>query len=329
MKPNAESKVLERLSAGRAAQAVAIACCLFLLVFLVGCSCSPEEEKKKDEPKKEETVAVPDVVGMTKEDAQRVIKDNGFTVGTVSEEASETVAAGNVISQNPKEKSQAKAAATINLVVSKGSTKPPAQVTVPELSGMTQTQAEEVLLALKLVPLPEDPVYADGVAPGKVFKQSSAAGTAVDVGTTIRFTVALGTEVAAVPSVVGLTKDAAVKALADAGFGADIVVQYNESIEEGKVITQNPYPKLQVVKGTTVTLVVSQGATPTGKVEVPDLSAMTLAQAVQVCNSAGLVLVPTGDDLNGNIVSQTPVAGTMVEKGSKISATFEAFKPVS
>lgn len=298
-----------------------------LLTGLVGCSCS-SEEPKKEESKSAETVSAPNVVGMTKDDAQRVIKDNGFTFGKTSEENSETVPSGNVISQDPKEKSEVKAGATINLVISKGSAKAPEQVTVPNLTGMTQTQAEKALLDLKLVPMPGDPVVSNDVAAGTVLQQSNAAGTSVNVGTTITFVVALGADIVAVPNVVNQGSDAASKALKDAALGVDIVEEYDASIPAGSVISQNPSANIKVVKGTTVTIHVSKGAVPVGNVAVPDMSTMSLAQALQVMSSAGLILAPSGGDLNGTVVSQSPAAGTNVAPGSTVSVTIESPKTI-
>lgn len=292
------------------------------MLGLAGCACS-NEEIANDDTQKEETVKAPNVVGMTKEDARRVIADKDFNNGAVSEEYSETVAAGNVISQDPKEDTKIKAGETISLVVSKGSNKPPEKVTVPDLKGKTQTEAEKALLDLELVPIPTDPVVIDGVTPGKVFQQAVAAGTAVDAGSNVAFTVALGVEVVAVPAVVNQSKDAAAKTLTDTGFGVDVVEEYNASSAAGTVISQNPNAKIRVVKGTTVTLHVSKGAVPVGNVAVPDLTTMDLAQALQVCNSAGLILKPTGEDFNGGVISQSIVAGTMVTPGTSIEARFE------
>ena len=269
------------------------------------------------------TVEVIDVVNMTKDDATRVIATVGFKLGAVSEDYSETVAAGNVISQSPEPGKQVDSGSTITLVVSKGSNAPPEKVTVPNLSGMTQTQAEDALLAIKLMPLPGNPEFAPGVDPGKIFKQSVNPGTSVEVGTTIRFVVALGSETVTVPKVAGQSRDAAVGALVAAGLGVDVHEEYNATVAAGLVITTNPYGGVVCVKGTTVFVTVSAGPVPVGTVKVPDLSTLTLSQAIGICNSAGLVLDPTGSDLNGTVVKQDPAPGTMVEPGKRIIAQFE------
>ena len=236
-----------RLSMLAVGLAVILACCL--TAGLSGCSCSSDQgkqdnkqaEQKKEpvkEPEKEKKVedkAVPNVVGMTKDDAQRVVADAGFKVGAVSEEESAEVAAGMVLKQSQKAAEQASAGSTVDLVISKGVKKDPVQTTVPDLTGMTQTQAEDALAKANLVPKAGDPVFKDGVGAGKVFSQSVAAGASVEEGTTVGFIAALSKEVAAVPSVVGLAKDAAASTLANAGFNVDTVEAYNASVAGTKV----------------------------------------------------------------------------------------------
>lgn len=306
------------------------ACCALALASgaltgLAGCSCS--EQRGKDDAggpsaKTEEAKDVPNVVGMTKEDAQRVVSAAGFTVGALTEEESETVAIGMVMRQEPKAHGQARSA--IDLVVSKGVKKAPARTSVPQLAGMTQTQAEEALAAAKLVAKAENPVYKEGVEAGKVFAQSVAEGTSVDEGTVVGFTAALGKEVVAVPSVAGMGKSDAAAVLADAGFNVDTVEAYNSSVEAGKVIGQNPNPKIQCVRGTTVTLVVSKGAAPdpVEQVPVPDLATLSLPQAQGVLESAGLVCKHIGPEY-GYTIAQSIAAGTRVDRGTTVTVTLE------
>ena len=68
-------------------------------------------------------VTVPGVVGLTQTAAQTLITDAGLTVGTVTEDHSETVATGLVISQNPAFGASAPKGAAVDLVVSLGSGK--------------------------------------------------------------------------------------------------------------------------------------------------------------------------------------------------------------
>jgi hypothetical protein len=66
------------------------------------------------------TVPVPDVVGQVQNVAEQEITDAGLGVGTITTEASDTVAAGSVISQSPDAGTEVSPGATVNLVVSAG-----------------------------------------------------------------------------------------------------------------------------------------------------------------------------------------------------------------
>ncbi|MGB4592183.1 MAG: Stk1 family PASTA domain-containing Ser/Thr kinase [Coriobacteriia bacterium] len=93
-----------------------------------------------------ELTKVPNVVGMKKADAQKTLKDAGFK-SKVTEEYSDTVAVGVVISQNPDPDVSVDAGSTITIVISKG----PDQVTVPDVTDMTEADAVAALEAKDLV----------------------------------------------------------------------------------------------------------------------------------------------------------------------------------
>ena len=318
------------------ARRIAAICIAALMAFgalgLVGCSCSNTSTKTDDDNAKKEQVndkknatkTVPNVVGMTKDDAERVIKDAGFAVGTETEEASETVVAGAVISQSVKAKSEAKAGSSTGITVSKGSDKPAKRVSVPSLIGMTQTQAEDVLASLKLVSKAEDPVYSEDAKPGTIFKQSVAAGTEVEEGSTVSFTAALGKDFAIVPRVIGLDRDGAFDALKKASFNVDIIEAYSGNVAAGKVMYQNPSEGVQCVSGTKVTITLSKGAAPapTEQVAVPNVVTLTLEQAQGVLESAGLACKFAGEE-EGMVVEQSIAAGTKVDRGSTVTVKLE------
>ncbi len=71
-----------------------------------------------------------------------------------------------------------------------------------------------------------------------------------------------GSTTKAMPNLEGMTKDEATAKLAEAGDGFYIVStseQYNDDIDEGKLISQDPARDTQCSKGTKVTLVFSRG----------------------------------------------------------------------
>ena len=63
---------------------------------------------------------VPNVVGKTESDAKAALKDAGFNVGTVTQQNSDSVEAGKVISQSVAADKYLEKGGTVDLVVSKG-----------------------------------------------------------------------------------------------------------------------------------------------------------------------------------------------------------------
>jgi len=82
-------------------------------------------------------VTVPNVVGLTRTAATTALQTAGLTAGSVTMQSSTTVAAGRVISQNPRGGMQLSQGASVSLVVSSG----PPTIAVPNVVGFSQAAA--------------------------------------------------------------------------------------------------------------------------------------------------------------------------------------------
>ena len=71
-------------------------------------------------PVKQEEILVPDVVGLPLAEAETVIIDAGLTVGTITEDYSDTITAGDVISQDPASSELLPPGGVVDLVISLG-----------------------------------------------------------------------------------------------------------------------------------------------------------------------------------------------------------------
>jgi len=71
-------------------------------------------------PTEPELITVPNVVGMTQADAEDAIEEAGLTVGTVTQEFSDTVPEGQVVSQDPTAGTKVAPETAVNLEVSQG-----------------------------------------------------------------------------------------------------------------------------------------------------------------------------------------------------------------
>lgn len=89
----------------------------------------------------EEEVSVPNVLNMTIEEAQNEVRDLGINIVLKSEEFSNQVSEGKIITQTPIAGSKLKKGDSISVIVSRGNTKVP----VPNVVGMTLSDAEKLL----------------------------------------------------------------------------------------------------------------------------------------------------------------------------------------
>lgn len=134
-------------------------------------------------------LTVPDVVGLEQAVAESVIVSAGLAVGSVSMANSNSVPAGNVISQDPAGGSSAAAGTPVDLTVSLG---PAVQVIVPDVVGLDQAGAESAIESALLVVGTVSTVSSDSVPAGNVISQSPSGGSTVTSGTSVDLTVSLG-----------------------------------------------------------------------------------------------------------------------------------------
>ncbi len=149
-----------------------------------------------DVSKGPEPVPAPDIVGMTRAEAETAITGAGLTVGFVAEVFSGTVPAGRVISQNPPAGTPTQLGTGVGFVVSRG----PA-ISVPDLAGMTQAEAEAALDEAGLLAGTVTPSVSETVPAGRVISQNPAAGTVLAANAPVDIEVSLGPALVAMPDV--------------------------------------------------------------------------------------------------------------------------------
>jgi eukaryotic-like serine/threonine-protein kinase len=127
------------------------------------------------------SISVPDVVGKTWEDASAILtKDKIEPVR--SDQSNATVAAGTVISTSPVKGITVARGDTVTVVVSTGA----AQVSVPEITGLTVAAATKVLLKDGFTVDPTvDSTHSPNVAAGVVTASTPTGGTASSEGTAV------------------------------------------------------------------------------------------------------------------------------------------------
>src|SRR5258707_14551298 len=91
-------------------------------------------------------VTVPNVVGLTQAAATTAITEPKLTLGKVTQQNSNTVVTGNVISQDPASGGSTAEGSPVDLVVSSG----PPMVAVPKVVRLTQAAATTAITEAKL-----------------------------------------------------------------------------------------------------------------------------------------------------------------------------------
>lgn len=163
---------------------------------------------------------LPELTNMTLEQARIALEELGLVLTEAESEFSDTVPVGVVLSWTVPDSPTLVANDTVTkgTVVRVVPSAGPEPRVVPQLMGTalavatTALEAETLLIAVG----PEE--FSDTIPVGHVIRQTPAAGTVVDFGTTVTVVLSKGPDLVAIPSLAGLNPEGASAALRDAGF---------------------------------------------------------------------------------------------------------------
>ncbi len=228
------------------------------------------------------TVSVPDVLGMTEQEARAELQRAGLDVSGVTEEYNSDYAEGEVCDQNPDANQQVAEGSSVALVISQGADPSESQVQVPSIVGRDETTALEMLaqVGLEGTKVAEEP--SDDVAAGSITRCEPGVGNAAQQGDTVQYWVSSGPDSVEIPSVDGYDEDNARRLLENAGFSVTVATEESSSVAEGMAIRTDPTGS--AAQGASITLYVSSGS---GQVDIPDLTGMTKSQAENALRRAG------------------------------------------
>jgi len=262
---------------------------------------------------------VPDVVGETEGDANTLITAVDLVVGVVVYQYSDTIPAGEVISQNPVGGTTALIGTPVDLVVS--------AVIVPNVVGQMQTDANSVVIGGGLTVGDLTYEYNDTITAGIVLQQSPDGNTIAALGSEVDMLVSAGRPT--VPDLVSLTQADANAALSSVTLTVGTMTyEYNDTIASGIVLQQSPSAGTVVLVGSSVDIVVSLG-----RPMVPYVTGMTQAEANSVITSidsltVGVITSQYSDTITaGLITGQNPSAGTLVAIGTAIDLAASLGQP--
>lgn len=211
-------------------------------------------------------VQIPELVGLTEEQAIQKIKESNLIYEKESEDYNKDYAEGQIYEQTPKYRANytIKEKSIIKVKVSKGTEK----VVVPKVVGMTYDEAVKALENAKLKAERVEET-SKTIQEGYVISQEIEANESANAGDAIKIHVSIGTGIAQVvmPNVVGYSEENAKNALT--GKNLTVTIEYSEdtSKNNGEVLSQSIEKGKNIDEGTEVTLVVNKlSETKTAKI---------------------------------------------------------------
>ncbi|MFC7619937.1 Stk1 family PASTA domain-containing Ser/Thr kinase [Microlunatus sp. GCM10028923] len=195
-------------------------------------------------------------------------------------------------------------------------------VKVPRVIGYNKDAAESQLTNAGLKVDARTVNSKDESTIGNVLKQSPQDGEEVPAGTVIKLDINGGPKQVQIPDdLLGKNVDDVREELEDLDFEVEIVDATEEDLDdnEGDVLEIDPKEGSTQAAGSKVTLTVA-----TGKSEVPGLIGSTVEKADRDAKERGFEIVwrerEDADATPDTVVEQDPEEGTMLKRGSKITA---------
>lgn len=202
-------------------------------------------------------VELPNLVGMSKEEAQKEAENLKLKFEIKEEEFNKEVPEGYIISQDPKyiEKYNVKEGSTITVVVSKGQEK----TKVPNVKGKSQEEALQLLeeANLKAEIIEET---SKTVKEGYVISQETEPDEEAFAGDTVKIHISKGTGIKQVNvvSVTGQNEANAKTTLTGLGLKVNVAYEEDTSKADGIVLKQSIEGGKTVNEGTTITITVNK-----------------------------------------------------------------------
>lgn len=259
------------------------------------------------EPDLSEYIEVPDLTGMTLEEAEYAITDAGFKPGTTSEKNSNSPQ-GMVIDQIPSACSLAIPGAAIDITVSKI-----IDVEMPTIVGLDIDSGEQVLINSQLE-VGEITEQSSKSTSGTILIQSIEAGTTVLVGTPVDIVIA-ARETVEVPGLIGKNLDMAKYLIRSAKLKPGNIVKKVSTKKADTVLEQDPPAGTVVLEGECVDMVISI----IEALKVPDVTGKHINEARTILENKelriGRIIKRTSTLGTGTVLDQNPKAGTEVDAG--------------
>ena len=206
------------------------------------------------------------------------------------------------------------------------------EVTVPDVKGMSYSEAKEVLEAKGLkIEKADEPIASQKIEKGKIVSQTPSKNSKVKKGRTVRVILSAGNTELKVPDLKGLSYKEAKTLLSEMGLQISKGDEVDsDSVAEGLIASQYPSAKTKVDKGDIITVNISKGKKDA---VIPKLVGTTFTSESDVSATLskygyklGKVSYEESYETPGTIIKQSPDAGTTAEKNTTVDIVISKAK---
>ena len=229
--------------------AIILACILVFSIAMGGTYLALSLGKTKE-------VQIPNLQGLTKEEAEQKAKELKIKVEVSEEKYHLEIPEGQIIEQDPKyqDNYKIKEGSTIKIVISKGQE----IVEMPKVVGKTRDEATSALKEIGLEVKVEEE-FSDDVEKNYIIKQEIKEGEKIPAGTTVTIYSSMGIEQIQVPNLSGKTESEAKSAISSAKLKWKSTDKTSDSSKpNGVVVNQSISSGSMVDKNTEITITVNE-----------------------------------------------------------------------
>ena len=262
------------------------------------------------------TVKVPDLKGMTIEEAKKAVEDAGLKFVDAGTEKSDEEE-GTVIKFDPEFGKEVEKGSEVSVITSAGVTK----IKMPNLVEETEADAKATLDKLNLTNYKIENAFSDEIEKGKVISTNPNKGEEITEDTAITIVVSKGKETKynTMPDLMGKDRDEAIAELAKLNLNGSVVGEVEVTDEKlvGKIAWVSHVSGTPVAEGTKIQLKV--GKLQEEKVFVDSFIkvGMKASDAKKALEDAGFTKVVINGDNAGNVVKWDPT--DKITKSTKVT----------
>ena len=207
-----------------------------------------------------------------------------------------------------------------------------AYVTVPDLTGVSVTDAYALLIKNGLEIGEPREMYNASVPKDFIIAQRPAAGRVVRTGRKVHLTISVGLEKIKAPNLVGMKWEAAKEKIeGDGRFLLGTRASMPDSAPIDTVIGQEPAPGEKMARGTPINLLVSDGKIGE-RFLMPDLTGKSMEDAQRFAARQGMIVIPVlvdnPDAPFDRVLKQKPQPGTLCRRGQQVEFYVHPSSPI-